>query len=91
MFNIVKKTFAYGDHQVTIETGEIARQAGGAVLVSMEETVVLVSVVAPDCAVPASESVASAEIGMSAFSIAAHSQSSVPSATALRMVSFRKL
>ena len=41
MFNTVKKTFAYGDHQVTIETGEIARQAGGAVLVSMEETVVL--------------------------------------------------
>jgi polyribonucleotide nucleotidyltransferase len=47
MFNVVKKTFAYGDHQVTIETGEIARQAGGAVMVSMEETVVLVTVVAP--------------------------------------------
>ena len=46
MFNVVKKTFAYGAHQVTIETGEIARQAGGAVLVSMEETVVLVTVVA---------------------------------------------
>jgi polyribonucleotide nucleotidyltransferase len=35
MFNIVKKTFAYGAHQVTLETGEIARQAGGAVMVSM--------------------------------------------------------
>jgi hypothetical protein len=30
MFNVVKKTFAYGAHQVTIETGEVARQAGGA-------------------------------------------------------------
>jgi polyribonucleotide nucleotidyltransferase len=46
MFEIVKKTFAYGDHQVTLETGEIARQASGAVLVRMEETVVLVTVVA---------------------------------------------
>jgi polyribonucleotide nucleotidyltransferase len=52
MFNIVKKTFAYGDHQVTIETGEVARQAGGAVLVSMEETVVLVTVVAAKSAKP---------------------------------------
>ena len=46
MFNVVKKTFAYGAHQVTLETGEIARQAGGAVLVSMGDTVVLVTVVA---------------------------------------------
>ncbi|HQU79909.1 MAG TPA: polyribonucleotide nucleotidyltransferase [Azonexus sp.] len=52
MFNVVKKTFAYGAHQVTIETGEIARQAGGAVLVSMEETVVLVTVVAAKSAKP---------------------------------------
>ena len=52
MFNVVKKTFAYGEHQVTIETGEIARQAGGAVLVSMEETVVLVTVVAAKSAKP---------------------------------------
>src|SRR5574343_158303 len=52
MFNVVKKTFAYGDHQVTIETGEVARQAGGAVLVSMEETVVLVTVVAAKSAKP---------------------------------------
>ena len=52
MFNVVKKTFAYGDHQVTLETGEVARQAGGAVLVSMEETVVLVTVVGAKTAKP---------------------------------------
>ncbi|MGE5946271.1 MAG: polyribonucleotide nucleotidyltransferase, partial [Betaproteobacteria bacterium] len=52
MFNVVKKTFAYGDHQVTLETGEVARQAGGAVMVSMEETVVLVTVVAAKNAKP---------------------------------------
>ena len=52
MFNVVKKTFAYGDHQVTLETGEVARQAGGAVLVSMGETVVLVTVVAAKNAKP---------------------------------------
>ena len=40
-----KKTFSYGQHQVTIETGEIARQAGGAVMVSMADTVVLVTAV----------------------------------------------
>ncbi|MEQ8799969.1 MAG: polyribonucleotide nucleotidyltransferase [Salinisphaeraceae bacterium] len=39
------KTFAFGDHQVTLETGEIARQADGAVKVSMGDTVVLVTVV----------------------------------------------
>jgi len=43
--NPIKKTFQYGEHEVTLETGEIARQAGGAVLVSMAETVVMVSVV----------------------------------------------
>ena len=36
----------WGRHQLTLETGEIARQSGGAVMVSMEETVVLVTVVA---------------------------------------------
>src|SRR5207344_2587822 len=41
----VKKTFSYGAHQVTLETGEIARQAHGAVVVSMDDTVVLCSVV----------------------------------------------
>lgn len=40
------KTFQYGKHQVTFETGEIARQADGAVLVGMGETRVLVTVVA---------------------------------------------
>jgi polyribonucleotide nucleotidyltransferase len=40
-----KKTFQYGQHAVTLETGELARQADGAVLVSMGETVVLVTAV----------------------------------------------
>ena len=46
MFNKVTKTFQYGQHQVTLETGEIGRQSSGAVLVSMEDTVVLATVVA---------------------------------------------
>ncbi|MDR0441095.1 MAG: polyribonucleotide nucleotidyltransferase, partial [Candidatus Accumulibacter sp.] len=45
MFKIAKKTFTYGARQVTLETGEIARQADAAVLVSMDDTVVLVTVV----------------------------------------------
>jgi len=44
--NPVKKTFQYGRHQVTLETGEIGRQADGAVLVNMDDTVVLVTAVA---------------------------------------------
>jgi polyribonucleotide nucleotidyltransferase len=40
-----KKTFQYGQHTITFETGEIARQADGAIMVSMGETVVLVTVV----------------------------------------------
>ncbi len=44
--NPVKKSFQYGRHQVTLETGEIARQATGAVLVNMDDTVVLVTAVA---------------------------------------------
>jgi len=40
-----KKTISYGKHQLTIETGEIARQANGAVVVSLGDTVVLVTVV----------------------------------------------
>jgi polyribonucleotide nucleotidyltransferase len=40
------KTFQYGQHTVTLETGEIARQAGGAVMVNVDDTVVLVTVVA---------------------------------------------
>ena len=39
-------TFSYGKHQVTLESGEIARQADGAVMVNMEGTVVLVTAVA---------------------------------------------
>ena len=42
----VKKSFQYGQHQVTIETGEVARQADGSVVVSMADTVVLVTAVA---------------------------------------------
>jgi len=41
----LKKTFQFGDQRVTLETGEIARQADGAVLVDMNDTVVLVTVV----------------------------------------------
>ena len=40
-----KKTISYGNHQLTLETGEIARQASGAVMVSLDDTVVLVTVV----------------------------------------------
>ena len=42
----IKKTVQYGAHSVTLETGEIARQASGAVLASMGDTVVLVTAVA---------------------------------------------
>lgn len=42
----IKKTFQYGQHTVTLETGEIARQASGAVLVNMADTVVMVTMVA---------------------------------------------
>ncbi len=40
-----KKTFEYGGHTVTLETGAVARQASGAVVISMGDTVVLVTVV----------------------------------------------
>ncbi len=43
--NPIKKTFQYGAHQVTLETGEIARQASGAVVINMSDTVVIVTVV----------------------------------------------
>ncbi len=43
--NPIRKEFSYGDHLVTLETGEIARQADAAVLVDMDGTVVLVTVV----------------------------------------------
>ncbi len=45
IFNKVSKTFQWGQHKVTMETGEIARQANGAVLLDMEGTVVLATVV----------------------------------------------
>lgn len=50
--NPIKKTFQYGAHQVTLETGEIARQASGAVIVSMADTVVFVTVVGSKTADP---------------------------------------
>ena len=50
--NPIKKTFQYGAHEVTLETGEIARQASGAVIVSMADTVVMVTVVATKSADP---------------------------------------
>lgn len=43
--SVVKKTFMYGDHSVTMETGRIARQADGAVLITMADTTVLVTAV----------------------------------------------
>ncbi|MFH7043878.1 polyribonucleotide nucleotidyltransferase [Paucibacter sp. JuS9] len=46
MFNKVTKTFQWGPHTVTMETGEIARQSSGAVLVNIDDTVVLATVVA---------------------------------------------
>jgi polyribonucleotide nucleotidyltransferase len=44
--NPIKKTFKYGGHTVTLETGRVARQATGAVLVTMDAISVLVTVVA---------------------------------------------
>ncbi len=44
MFNITKKSMQYGAHTLTLEAGEIARQADGAVMVSYGDTVVLVAV-----------------------------------------------
>ncbi len=43
--NSVKKTVQYGDHILSLETGKVARQAGGAVIASLGETSVLVTVV----------------------------------------------
>ncbi|OJU91767.1 MAG: polyribonucleotide nucleotidyltransferase [Burkholderiales bacterium 66-5] len=52
LFNKTTKTFQWGQHQVTMETGEIARQASGAVLVNIDDTVVLATVVASKNAKP---------------------------------------
>ena len=46
MFNKVTKTFQWGNHTVRMETGEVARQSSGAVLLDMDGTVVLATVVA---------------------------------------------
>ena len=46
------KTFQYGHNTVTIETGEIARQASAAVMISMDDTVLLVTVVGNKDAIP---------------------------------------
>jgi len=43
--SVVKKSFQYGSHELVLETGEFARQAGGAVMVTMDDTVVLVTAV----------------------------------------------
>ncbi|MGN0860003.1 MAG: polyribonucleotide nucleotidyltransferase, partial [Stenotrophomonas sp.] len=42
----ITKTFQYGKHTVTLETGEVARQASGSVIVKMDDTVLLVTAVA---------------------------------------------
>ncbi len=52
IFNKVTKSFQWGQHKVTMETGEIARQSGGAVVVDMDGTVVLATVVAKTDAKP---------------------------------------
>src|SRR3982750_2837756 len=52
MFNKVTKSFQWGQHKVTMETGEVARQSGGAVLLDMDGTVVLATVVAKTEAKP---------------------------------------
>ncbi|WP_018605804.1 polyribonucleotide nucleotidyltransferase [Uliginosibacterium gangwonense] len=48
----IKKSFQYGQHTVTFETGEVARQAHGAVIVTMDDTVVLATVVGAKDAKP---------------------------------------
>lgn len=52
MFNKVSKSFRFGDHDVTFTMGEIARQASGAVICQMDDTVVLATVVAKKEAKP---------------------------------------
>ena len=50
--NKITRTFKYGDHEVTLQTGHIARQADAAVMVSMNESSVLVTAVAKKTADP---------------------------------------
>lgn len=52
LFNKVVKTFQWGNHTVRMETGEIARQASGAVLIDVDDTVVLATVVGAKNAKP---------------------------------------
>ena len=52
MFNKVVKSFQWGSQTVRMETGEIARQAGGAVLVDIGDTVILATVVGAKNAKP---------------------------------------
>ena len=52
IFNKVTKTFQWGPHTVTLETGEVARQSSGAVIVNIDDTVVLATVVASKSAKP---------------------------------------
>ena len=52
IFNKITKSFQWGKHTVTMETGEIARQATGSVLLDMDGTVVLATVVARESAKP---------------------------------------
>ena len=52
IFNKITKTFQWGQHSVTLETGEIARQAGGAVIVNVDDTMILATVVAAKNAKP---------------------------------------
>jgi len=50
--SVAQQSFSFGAHTVTLETGRMARQADGAVLVTMSDTVVLVTAVARRQAVP---------------------------------------
>ena len=52
MFKKAVKSFQWGNHQVTMETGEIARQSSGAVIVNVDDTVVMGTVVASKSAKP---------------------------------------
>src|SRR6201996_3876832 len=52
MFNKIVKEFQWGQHKVRLETGEVARQASGAVIVDVEDTVVLATVVGAKTAKP---------------------------------------
>lgn len=52
LVSVIKKSFQYGAHTLTIETGEMARQASAAVVVSLGDTVVLCTAVAAKQAAP---------------------------------------